>query len=271
MTASLRDWRSPRPDRDSRRRAADYARRRYQLRRAGEWAPFTDTAPVRKYLQALREAGVTQEQIGATAGASIATLTRAGKRSRITSTAADAIMAISVPVVGPDKRPGAAVAEKLRTLVADGWTIVQIAEVAALSDRAVYRHIREQVPPMRSTCEAIDRAYGQLIVEDSGDEYIAARARARAERAGWRPSTPPPPPPEDDIDDVAVERVLAGDRLPLRPAEQQVLLKRLAGLYPDNEIARRLDTSTRTVLRHRSRNQLPAYSGHIRRPDTPAP
>jgi len=42
-------------------------------------------------------------------------------------------------------------------------------------------------------------------------------------------------------------------------------------MYPDDEIARRLNVSTRAVLRHRSRNQLPAYSRHIRRPDTPAP
>jgi len=35
---------------------------------------------------------------------------------------------------------------------------------------------------------------------------------------------------------------------------------RLAGMYPDNEIARRLNVSTRTVQRHRTRNQPPAYS-----------
>ncbi len=28
-------------------------------------------------------------------------------------------------------------------------------------------------------------------------------------------------------------------------------------MYPDDDIARRLNVSTRTVLRHRSRNQLP--------------
>jgi len=35
---------------------------------------------------------------------------------------------------------------------------------------------------------------------------------------------------------------------------------RLAGMYPDDEIARRLNVSTRTVHRHRTRNQPPAYS-----------
>ncbi len=228
--ASLPDW-TPGPDREARRRTADYARRHYQLSRAGEWAPFTDTGPVREHLQVLREAGVTLEQIGGVAGVSVATLSRAAKEPRMTSAAADAIMAIPVPAAHPDERPGAVVAERLRTLVADGRTLVQIAEATGLSERALQRQMHEQVPPMRGTVEAIDRAYDQLIVEDPGDGYIAARARARAERAGWQPSTAPPPP-KADIDDVAVERVVAGDRLPLRPAEQQVVLNRLAGVYP---------------------------------------
>jgi len=134
--ASLQDW-TPGPDPEARRRTADYARRRYQLTRAGQWAPFTDTGPVREHLQVLREAGVTLEQIGGVAGVSVATLRRAAKEPRMSSAAADAIMAIPIPDVDPDERPGAAVAEKLRTLVADGWTLVQIAEATGLSERAV--------------------------------------------------------------------------------------------------------------------------------------
>ena len=155
--ASLQDG-TPGPDRQARRRTADYARRRYQLGRAGQWAPFTDTGPVREHLQVLREAGVTLEQIGGVAGVSVATLSRAAKEPRMTSAAADAIMAIPVPAAHPHERPGAAVAEKLRTLVADGWTLVQIAEATGLSERALQRQTHEQVPPMRGTVEAIDRA-----------------------------------------------------------------------------------------------------------------
>jgi DNA-binding NarL/FixJ family response regulator len=267
------DW-TPDPARVA-RRLADYERRRYQRKRAGDWAPFTDTAPVRDHLQALREAGVTQDQVGAAAGVSVATLIRAAKQTRMTSAAAAAIMAIPIPGLDPDvdrqQPPGAAVmtaGEKLQTLVADGWTLVQIAQATGLSERAIYQQVHQQVPPARTTAEAIDRVYDQLVVDDPGDGYIAARARLRAERAGWQSSTPPQPP-EADIDNVAVDRVVAGDRLPLRPAEQHSVLTRLAGSYPDDEIARRLGLSTRTVLRHRSQNQLPAYTGHLRQPDTP--
>ncbi len=267
--ASLPDW-TPDPAQVA-RRLADYERRRYQRKRAGDWAPFTDTAPVRQHLQALREAGVTQEQISEAAGVSVATLIRAAKQTRMTSAAADALMAIPVPNVDRNEPPGTAVVtagEKLQTLVADGWTLVQIAQAAGLSERAVYQQVHQQVPPARRTIQAIDRVYDQLVDNDPGDGHIAARARLRAERAGWQPSTPPQPP-EADIDDVAVERVVAGDRLPLRPAEQQTVLTRLAGSYPDDEIGRRLGLSPRTVLRHRDRNQLPAYTGHHQRPNTP--
>lgn len=68
--ASLPDW-TPDRDRAARQRTADYERARYQRKRAGDWAPFTDTAPVRQHLQALREAGVTLEQIGGTAAVSV--------------------------------------------------------------------------------------------------------------------------------------------------------------------------------------------------------
>ncbi len=295
MTAGvLRDWADPDGAvRDSamRRRTANYERVRYHRRQAGDWAPFTDAGPVCRHLQTLRAAGLTLEQIGGTAAVSVATLTRALRADRMTSAAANAIMNISVPdptPTGPtalttpttpttcgldpttDRRaaPTATVGEKLQTLVADGWTMVQLAEATGLSERAVYQQIHQQVPPMRATTEAVNRAYDRLVDEDPGDGYIAVRARLRAGRAGWQPSTPPPPP-EADIDEVAVDRVVAGDQLPLRPAEQQSVLTRLAGSYPDDEIARRLGLSTRTVLRHRSQNQLPAYTGHFRRPDAP--
>jgi lambda repressor-like predicted transcriptional regulator len=154
MTAApLPDW-TPGPDRVARRRTADYAPRRYQLNRAGQWAPFTHTGPVREHLQVLREAGVTLDQIGRVAGVSVATLSRAARKPRMTSAAADAIMAIPVPTAYPDQRPGATAAEKLRTLIADGWTLVQIAEATGLSDRALHRQMHEQVPPMRGTVEA---------------------------------------------------------------------------------------------------------------------
>ncbi len=267
--AALPDW-EPDPARVA-RRLLDYERRRYQRKRAGDWAPFTDTAPVREHLHALREAGVSLEQVGAAAGVSVSTLIRAAKQYRMTSAAADAIMTVPVPGLDRNEPPGAAVVttgEKLQTLVADGWTLVQIAQATGLSERALYQQIHQQVPPARSTTEAIDRVYGQLVGDDPGDGYIAARARLRAERAGWQPSTPPPPP-EADIDEVAVDRVVAGDWLPLRPAEQHSVLARLAGSYPDDEVARRLGLSTRTVLRHRTQNQLPAYTGHLRQPDAP--
>jgi hypothetical protein len=66
---------------------------------------------------------------------------------------------------------------------------------------------------------------------------------------------------------VAVDRAVFGDPSSgpqtLRPSEQQAALRRLAGSLPNDQIARRLGMATRTVVRHRMSQGLPAY--------TPAP
>jgi len=112
-------------------------------------------------------------------------------------------------------------------------------------------------PPPDSTAAIID-ALDQLRFEDPGDGAAAVWARNRAAQAGWDPATPAPD--RADIDDVAVARVVDGSVIPLRPAEQQAALQRLAGHYSDDEIARRLGLASRTVLRHRKRDSLPAYA-----------
>lgn len=48
-----------------------YERKRYQQMRAGNWAAFTATAPVREHLEVLREAGMTQGDISRQSGVSI--------------------------------------------------------------------------------------------------------------------------------------------------------------------------------------------------------
>lgn len=63
---------------------------------------------------------------------------------------------------------------------------------------------------------------------------------------------------------MAVDRAVLGDpssgQAPLRRQEQQVALRRLAGTLADDEIGRRLGLASRTVLRHRVSQGLPAYA-----------
>ena len=234
---------------------ARYERHRYQRIRDGTWAaPFTSTAPVREHLEFLRESGMTQGEISRQSGVSATAMYRATRRPRMTTAAADALLAVQPQPKDETQQATAA----LRSLVADGWTLHQLADATGLNVRTMGATVNGHTTPNPGSATAILDAYERLRLEDPGDTGAAVWARKRAARAGWDPTIPPPP--AVDVDEVAVDRVVNGDVAPLRPAERRAALQRLAGHYSDEEIARRLGVHKRTVIRHRERNHLPAYS-----------
>ena len=248
-----------------------YERDRYQQRQAGTWAPFTATAPVREHVDQLRAAGMTSEQIAKISGVSVSTLTRMYRVTRMTAAAADAVLAIPAPqptprataVPGPGPKPGPDTTRQLQALVADGWSLTQLADAAGIHERTAWQTVHGHTNASPRTVAAVDALYHQLRLEDPGDDYAAVRSRRRAERNGWTPTTGEPAgsgTPEDLVDQVAVDRVVAGRPAPLRAEEQQAALRRLAGVQSNDEIALRLGVATRTVIRHRTSQGLPAYT-----------
>ena len=234
---------------------ADYERHRYQRIRDGTWAaPFTSTAPVREHLEFLRKAGMTQGEISRQSRVSATAMYRASRSPRMTTAAADALLAVQPQP--KDERQQAIAA--LRSLVADGWTLHQLADATGLNVRTMGATVNGHTTPNPRSATAILDAYERLRLEDPGDTGAAVWARNRAARAGWDPTIPPPP--AVDVDEVAVDRVVNGDLAPLRPGERRAALQLLAGHYSDEEIARRLGVHKRTVIRHRERDHLPAYS-----------
>jgi transcriptional regulator with XRE-family HTH domain len=133
-----------------------YERNRYRQQQAGTWAPFTPTGPVRDHIDQLREAGMTSEQIARASGVSVSTLTRLFKVTRLSATAAEAILAVR-----PPEQPAAAPdsARQLQALVADGWTIEQLAAAAGLSDRTVWQAVHGYTTPSRRTTAAVGQLY----------------------------------------------------------------------------------------------------------------
>ncbi|MEP6648598.1 MAG: helix-turn-helix domain-containing protein [Lapillicoccus sp.] len=240
-----------------------YARDRYQQQQAGRWAPFTATAPVREHVDQLGEAGMTAEQIARASGVSVSTLGRAFKVTRMSTVAADAILAVQPPPPAPN--PGPDPTRQLQALVADGWNLTQIAEAAGISDRTAWQTVHRHTTPTRRTIDAVDALYEELKFEDPGDGAAAVRSRLHAERQGWTNTAPDGQiDAKDFVDEVAVDRAVLGDpssgQAPLRRQEQQAALRRLAGTLADDEIGRRLGLATRTVLRHRVSQGLPAYA-----------
>jgi transcriptional regulator with XRE-family HTH domain len=235
-----------------------YERDRYRQQQAGTWAPFTPTGPVRDHIDQLREAGMTSERIAHASGVSVSTLTRLFKVTRLSATAAEAILAVH-----PPEQPAAATdpAQQLQALVADGWTKEQLAAAAGLNDRTIWQAVHGNTTPSPRTAAAVRQLYEALRLEDPGDDTAAVRARLRAERNGWVPTTSPASlTPQQLVDPVAIDRAVQGDHVPLQPAEQQAALRRLAGHHSDGEIGRRLGVTTRTVVRHRTSQGLPAYT-----------
>ena len=240
-----------------RRRLTDYERNRYQQQRAGTWAPFTSTGPVREHLRQLYACGMTQREISQIAGVSVTAMHRATKASRMSTAAAQALLAVQPS----QDHPAEMARQALRALVADGWTLLQLADATGLSVRTIGRTVNDRSTPLPATAAAITDVHQRLSWQDPGDGAAATHSRLRAVRASWAPSTPPPETIDIDIeiDSVAVDRAVHGDLIPLRSAEQQAALHRMAGQHPDHEIGRRLGVSSRTVLRHRTRQNLPAY------------
>ena len=239
------------------RRKADYERHRLHQQRAGTWAPFTSTGAVREHLEHLYACGMTQAEISRVAGVGATAMLRASKASRMSTAAAQALLAVQPT----QDREAELASQTLRALVADGWTLLQLADATGLSVRTIGRTVNGRTTPLPATAAVISDVHQQLSCEDPGDGAGATHSRLRAARAGWEPSTPQPE--ADDIDSVAVDRAVHGDVVPLRSAEQQAALQRLAGQHPDAEIGHRLGVSSRTVLRHRTSQGLPAYT----RPD----
>lgn len=244
----------------------DYARTRYQQQQAGTWAPFTSTAAVREHVEQLLEAGMTREQIARSSGVSVSTLTRAFHVDRMSTSAAAAVTSVEPPEQDPTHIPILTPARQLQALVADGWHLEQLAEACGLSEKTIERVVHESVTPAPRTAAAVTEMFERLKWEDPGDGASAVRSRRRAERRGWAAISARVEAPgsgDDDVDEVVVDRVVAGDPnsvpVHLRPEERQVALRRLAGTLPDDAIANRLGVATRTVLRHRASLGLPAY------------
>ncbi len=161
----------------------------------------------------------------------------------------------------------------VRRYAGRGWHLELLAEAAGINDRTAWQTLHGYTTPSPHTAAAVEEVYEALKLEDPGDGAAAVRSRLRAERHGWNATTSEPSEstaPEDLVDQVAVDRAVHGDPVPLRPPEQQAALRRLAGGHSDDEIGRRLGVASRTVLRHRMSQGLPAYSPSSASPTSPS-
>jgi hypothetical protein len=167
------------------------------------------------------------------------------------------------------KVPRTGTRRRLQALAAIGWTSTDLAVRLGVDRTAVSENMRYEGPVLVTTAARTRALYDELSMTPGP----SAIARARALAKGWAPPLAWDDDTIDDpkakpyrqtkyeqtqtyrtVDEVAVERVLAGEVLELTEAEREVVVERLARLgLADGQIADRIGVWTETVLRTRRR------------------
>lgn len=268
----------------------EHTRQRMALYGRGTPTQLTDAEPVREHVRALMAAGLGWKRVADAAGVSRSTLgnmlygrMRDGRREapkrRVRRVVADKLLAVGMPTLddlgGRQLVDATGTRRRLQALSALGWSNVKLAARLGMTPSNYGKTVqsaRIYAEHAREVRELYDELSTQLPEPASGyDAAGIARVKAAAERNRWAPPMAwdddliDDPRAEPDrglirardfvIDEVAVERVMSGDRelaRQLHPRERrEVITRLLAQGLNDQEIERRTGISDRTVLRHR--------------------
>jgi DNA-directed RNA polymerase specialized sigma24 family protein len=165
--------------------------------------------------------------------------------------------------------------QRLHALIEAGWSIPVLADELARTPAS----LRASLQRTRVTADTAVRVHAlhqrtQAALTSPGVHAPAERARSHPRETVWHPASATlgpagaivdvaepvagrPPEDDEDIDEVAVERAVHGDRLTLNSAELTAAVVRLSdqGLSL-RQIADRLGISPRTVSRRLARHTV---------------
>jgi hypothetical protein len=251
----------------------------------GRWHPYVDASPVREHIAALRAAGIGVERIAHLAGLSVSHIHELAEHNhghsrgtqRVRPGTASRVLAIGIDDVNraPHSRVDATgTRRRLQALQAVGWPVELLAAQLGRRPTSLHRSMTGESVTARTAHDVVtlyERLWntrppratqGQRAGADAAQDHAAAR--------GWLPplawddidTDPTAPAPtaqflqRDHIDEIAVERALAGDNITyddLTPVEQQEVIRRLSARGTSlRETAALLGTTKRTVSRRRA-------------------
>ncbi len=251
----------------------------------GRWRPFVDAAPVRNHIRALRAAGIGAEQIAILAGIStshVRELADPGTDGhpgiqRVRPQTARRVLRIRIDQANraPHSHVGATgTRRRLQALIAVGWPHDELATRLGRSSAGLRRSMLSDSVTAQ-TAQDVSDLYEQLWnlrpPQSTDDQRAAAdAARAFAAERGWLPplawddiDADPAPrhhaervETDDGLDEIAIERALAGDGVRLEHltlAEQDEVVRRLTERGKSiRDIAQQLATTKRTISRRRA-------------------
>ena len=251
----------------------------------GRWRPFVDAAPVREHIRALRAAGIGVEQIAMLAAISTSHVRQLGHHDRdgyegirrVRPETAHQVLRIRIDHANRAPRShvvATGTRRRLQALVAVGWPHDELAARLGRSSAGLRRSMLSDSVTAQ-TAQDVSALYEQLWnlrpPQSTSDERAAADdARTFATERGWLPplawddiDTDPDrrhhtdhAETDDDLDEIAIERALAGDGVRLEhltPAEQGEVVRRLTERGKSiRDIAHQLATTKRTISRRRA-------------------
>lgn len=218
----------------------------------GRWNPWTDADPVRQHVQQLMADGMSIKRIAAAANVSPTRISYLlygrGKREVPTKVRPDYAAAVMAVQSNPRLVPIFRVSRRLRALVALGYSQRALSERLGVSQGRVWQYtIEHQDHVTEDTFAAVDALFRQLSMKlpprrTTNEKYSASKAMNTAKRRGyapplaWNDIDDPAERPRGramnpnrltDLDPVAVERAMAGDRIELTKAERFEVVARL--------------------------------------------
>jgi hypothetical protein len=250
----------------------------------GRWRPFVDAAPVREHIRALRASGIGVEQIAMLTDIStshVRELAEPGRDGnpgvrRVRPETAHQVLRIRVDQANRAPRShvvATGTRRRLQALIAVGWPHDELATRLGRSSAGLRRSMLSDSVTVQ-TAQDVSALYEQLWnrrppLSTDAQRASADAARVFAAERGWLPplawddidsDSDPRHHNEraktDDVDEIAIERALAGDGVRLEhltPAEQDEVVRRLTERGKSiRDIAHQLATTKRTISRRRA-------------------
>jgi lambda repressor-like predicted transcriptional regulator len=222
---------------DCQRIAARYDRRRRAAIAAGTWLPRASTDAVRAHVAMLRESGMSLNAIGRAAGISPKTIQELPERKYLHGPTAGAVLAVRPERELPARnmRPAIGSARRVQALGAIGWSFTEQGRQVGMHTQQVWEIAWAKSHLVTvTTADRIHDLFERLSATPGG----STRARNAAARHGWLPplawddiDDPRAEPwradiaEAEEVDEVAVARALAGQRLRLNRSEQAAALR----------------------------------------------
>lgn len=250
----------------------------------GRWQPYVDASPAREHIAALRRAGIGVERIARLTGLSVSHIRQLSKQGRdghpttqrVRPRTATLVLGIDIGDINlaPRSRIDATgTRRRLQALIAIGWPAELLADQLGRRLSSLRRSMTTQSVTAQ-TGHDVARLYQRLWntspPQTTGEQRAAAEAaKAQAAAQGWlsplawddidtdtrASALTAELSPRNDIDEIAVERALAGDHITyddLTALEQQEVIRRLTARGASiRDIAAQLGTTKRTVSRRR--------------------